>query len=427
MNEQLSPFASHPHRRVQILHHYMCAMEQGDVDTISVVLQAAEQDAALERMLLEANEVYQQVDYTAVQADDLLEAQQLLRSTIAPDPEIQTEKISSLTFAKDDAAWDTPVTPIQLPESHHKSASQISESTQPATQERMRQRATSLRWYRTHPGWIAATLAASLIVLLLLPHTSALADQFLSLFRVQQFKAVHVTRQELSKHSVPTLEDLGTIQFQEHSFSVHRHLTKAQAAQMINFPILLPGLLPPGVHNNPTFSVIGSSQGTFTFSEAKTHAYLIKNGFTRVEIPTQLDGSTYQINTGAGVEAMYGPENNLSFIVMELPSPIAQATGHASLQELRNFVLSLPNVPPQLAAQLKQIDIHSGTVPLPIPSGIDAQSITMHGAAGLLLTSTTKKLVSSSMVVWQMNGIIYAVGSAIPDTKQLLAAANSLR
>lgn len=417
MNEQLSPFASHPHRRVQLLHRYICAMEHGDAETISAVLHVTEQDAALERMILEINEVYQHVDHTAVQHDDMARAQKLLRSTIAADPEIQTEKLSSLSFKKCDATGGTPATPIKPPYAHSTA------TTQGMTQQKM----PSLQKYRAHLSWSAAVVAAGLIVLLLLPHTSALADQFLSLFRVQQFTAVHVTRQEFSKHPIPTLEELGTIRFQERSFNVRRRLNQAQAAQMINFPILLPGSLPTGVTDKPTFSIIGSSQGTFTFSSTKTRAYLIKNGYTSVQIPAQLDGSTYQINTGAGVEAIYGPQNNASFIVMEIPSPIAQATGKASLQELRNFVLSLPNMPPQLAAQLKQIDLHSGTVPLPIPSGIDAQTITVHGASGLLLTSGTKKLASSSMVVWQMNGIIYAVGSSIPNTKQLLLSANSLR
>src|SRR5258708_19709154 len=79
MNEPLTPAVQ---QRIQILHRYMCAMESGDVDTIATVLSQAEQDDALEHMILEANEVYQREDQTIVRPADVALAQQLLFTTI---------------------------------------------------------------------------------------------------------------------------------------------------------------------------------------------------------------------------------------------------------------------------------------------------------------------------------------------------------
>lgn len=40
-------------RRIQALHHYVIALAHGDLDGVARILQEAEQDSVLERMLLE--------------------------------------------------------------------------------------------------------------------------------------------------------------------------------------------------------------------------------------------------------------------------------------------------------------------------------------------------------------------------------------
>jgi hypothetical protein len=240
--------------------------------------------------------------------------------------------------------------------------------------------------------------------------------------------------QTLSSHPIPTFDDLGTLQIQPDSLHAHENLTEAQAARMVNFPILLPTSLPRGIPGTPDFSVIDAGHATFTFSASKTHAFFVKNGYGNVNIPANLDGATFEITTTAGIVIAYGNQTTTQFMVVEVPSPVVRATGNASLQELRDVALSLPGLPPQLVAQLRQIDLNSGIVPLPIPTGVNSQSITVHGTSGLLLTSnisTTiqqlKKFPAGSAVVWQTHGIIYALGGTIADTNQLLTSANSLR
>jgi hypothetical protein len=281
-----------------------------------------------------------------------------------------------------------------------------------------------------------AAIAAVLVAVLLLPNSGALANQILSLFRVQQFQPIQVTKQEvqtLSTRPIPTFEDLGTLQIQSNSLQTHDNLTEAQAAQMVNFPILVPNALPRGISGTSDFSVIDAGHATFTFNTSKAHAFFVKNGYGNVNIPANLDGATFDITTTAGVLMAYGNQATTQFMVVEFPSPVVRATGNASLQELRDVALSLPGLPAQLVAQLKQIDLNSGVVPLPIPTGVNSQSITVHGTTGLLLTSnisTTieqlKKFPAGSAVVWQAHGIIYALGGTISDTNQLLNSANSL-
>ncbi len=383
-------------------------MESGDVDTIAAVLREAEQDAELERMVLEFNEVYQQEDSTLAQPADVALVQQLLLDTTPAVRAADTERVPVQSL---DRKVPTQVLPAR--------------------------KIAPRKWYRTRRNWLVAAVAAVLIALLLLPNSGALANQMLSFFRVQQFQPVQVTKQDvktLSSRPIPSLEDLGTIHIQPGSLQTHDNLTEAQAAHMVNFSILLPHSLPRGVPATPDFGVIDGGHATFAFSASKAHAYFVKNGYGNVNIPANLDGATFDITTNAGVVIAYSNQTDTQFMVVEVPSPVVRATGKASLEELRDVVLSLPGLPPQLVTTLKQIDLSSGVAPLPVPSGVNSQSITVHNTTGLLLTSSVsttieqiKKFPAGSVVVWQTNGIIYAVGGTVSDTNQLVTSADSLR
>jgi hypothetical protein len=135
-----------------------------------------------------------------------------------------------------------------------------------------------------------------------------------------------------------------------------------------------------------------------------------------------LDGAKYTVSVSSGVEMNYGSRDKV-FLVIEIPGPTIRAASSASLNELRDFMLSLPNLPPQLVSQLRQIDLNSGTIPIPIPPQISAQRVTIHGASGLLLADNTP---IGGAVVWQTRGMIYALGGNIGNAAQLMAAANTL-
>jgi hypothetical protein len=294
----------------------------------------------------------------------------------------------------------------------------------------------SPKWYASRKSWIAASAAAILIVILLVPGTSALASQLLSLFRVQSFQPVQVTHQDvtaLAQYSAPRVDDLGSIQFQANSFQMRNNLTKDQAVKSVKFPVVFPGQLPDGVSNSPAYSVVEAGHGVFTFSATKLHAYLVKNGHGNVKIPANLDGATFDVTTTAGVVIKYGYHGGNPFVIVEMPSPVLRATGSASLEQLQDFLLSLPGLPASLVAQLKQIDLSKGTMPIPVPAGVDAHTVTVKGASGVLLNSTKTATIENieqfpvgSVVVWQTKNILYAVGGITTNTTQLLATANSI-
>jgi hypothetical protein len=314
-----------------------------------------------------------------------------------------------------------PVTALAKLNTHLRETASPSKSA-PALQALPAAKKSSPIWRQLRRNWVAAVAAAILLALLILPNASALADQFLSLFRVQQFQPVNIDPRDLASHPLPGIQDFGTWQVSANSLKLQNNLTKAQAQRLVTFPIALPAHLPQGLVHNPAFAVVQGGQLTFTFSVAKTHAYLVRNGHGNMSIPANLDGAKYSVSVAPGVEMSFDSRDKY-FMVIEIPSPTIRATGNASLNELRDFMLSLPNLPPQVVAQLRQIDLNSGTIPIPVPPQFTAQRVTVHGASGLLLADNTP---IGGIVVWQTHGMIYALGGDIGNAAQLLTTANSL-
>ncbi len=293
--------------------------------------------------------------------------------------------------------------------------------------------------------WLVAAVAAALVALLVLSNAGALASQFLALFSVQQFQPVSVDPQNFRNGIGEDLQSFGDVSINSGNLSDIQHPTQAQVEQSLNFKLLLPGHLPPGVGHAVQFTFIDRADGTFTFNTAKARAYLAQTGQSSVSIPPQLDGATFTITLSPGVIINYGNQcqrqdqsastsssntaalgcsGGKPFYIGEIPSPVIQATGKASLKDLRDFVLSLPKLSPGARMLLQDVNLNTGVVPLPIPPQIQAQQVMIHGAPGVLMTDPS---LSLGAVIWQTCGIIYVVAGATSRDAQLLDSANSLR
>jgi len=180
---------------------------------------------------------------------------------------------------------------------------------------------------------------------------------------------------------------------------------------------------------------------TFIFRASEARAYLEKHGINNVSIPAQLDGATYTITWQPGVIINYvkscppgdtsgadtlspGQCSGVPFYIAEIPSPVVQGVGNASLEELRNFFISLPGQSSPVRTLLGDIDLNTGTVPLPIPPQVNARQITAHGSPGALLTDNS---LGVGAVIWQAGGVIYIVAGTTSNTSELMDAANSLQ
>jgi hypothetical protein len=288
-------------------------------------------------------------------------------------------------------------------------------------------------------GWIVAAVAAALIALLVLPNAGVLANEFLSMFQPKQFQPVAVNPQNLSTSLLSDLQNFGRIDYQNMGRGMTSDQTEEQVKDAIHFPLLLPTHLPAGVSSTPKFSLFEGGNATFTFDATEARAYMSRKGYKNVSIPANLDGSNYSITMSTGAIVTYQPTScqsqtksektgstqcMFSLVLAEIPSPVIQASSNsASLSQLRDFFVSLPDQSNEVRTLLQHVDIQNGIVPLPIPPQLHAQQVTAHGSSAVLVSEQSLKI---SAVLWQSQGIIYLLAAQTGNSTELLETANSL-
>lgn len=134
MDKQGNPF----NHRIVALYRYIKALEQGDSETVMLVLSEAEQDHVLEQMILEMNTIYQEIDQTAPSAPEVAQAYQQwlapLMDNILSCPTSQNEAYALYTRTlpidvpyqqiEDELSTMEKQTAVSMPESTNRGSSQ---------------------------------------------------------------------------------------------------------------------------------------------------------------------------------------------------------------------------------------------------------------------------------------------------------------
>jgi hypothetical protein len=270
-------------------------------------------------------------------------------------------------------------------------------------------------------GTGAAATVAALVGALTLTPAGSFAQSFISIFQPKSVTAVQVTSADLRK--LQGLSRLGTIHVPGGESSQSAG-TAAAAGTLAGMHVVGPATLPAGVPNTVKYQVQPSTSASFTFSAAKARQEAVRSGKSLPAMPVAMDGSTLQVTLGAGVIAVYGQKNDLpALVVGQMKAPTVSSTG-VSAQQMENYLLSLPEVSPQLAAQIRAIGKPSSVLALPIPIDLaHSQDVQIQGVKGVAVGDNTGL---GSVAIWEKDGIIYGVGGALTQD-QVLAVANGLR
>ena len=415
MNEQEK---ARVHQRVRALYRYTNAMEQGECEAVSAVLEEARQDPTLERIVLELNEVYRIEDHAIVYSDEIEQAQAMLLDVFAVSMDEQSMLAPSQELSKSDT--EKAARPVSL----------VPARTQTASRRPVR------KW---HQSRAAALVAVALLALLIVPALSAFAPQFLALFRPQQFTAVKSSSfrdpEQVARNLESFLQRLGDNTTENYASQQLANPTLSQSAaeQQVHFPIQLPGVLPAGVGHVLQFTATPSDQEEFTFDAARTRAYLHQSNQSGITIPAQLDGATFKVTLNAGMVVAYYQQcasasgklqcsGGTPFLVTEVPDPTIQAADNTSLSTLRTFLLALPKLPEDVRSLLQNVDVNSGVVPVPLPQGASSTQTSVKGASALLVT-----LSGNGGIIWESQDIVYIILAEHASSSQIQDSANSMK
>ncbi|MCM8749429.1 hypothetical protein NET02_09745 [Thermomicrobiaceae bacterium CFH 74404] len=285
----------------------------------------------------------------------------------------------------------------------------------------------------------AAGIAAVAVLALVVTLTpfGALADEFVNRFRVQQFAAITVPMEAVAAMTAQTemlppeqreamhqeLEQIAqfTTTFEEESMREVGSLD--EAATLLGREPAAPGELPAAVSGaSPRYFVGEAGTASVTIDVARAREMLARLGvqFASLPDPAVAPTVTVTLNVPASAAQVYESGDQM-LVVAEMGSPELILPETIDPELLREDLLSLPGLPPELVAQIRAVRDWRETLIIPVPADASTRQVTLHGASGLLIEAP-----EGSAVLWQKDGVLHAVGGTM-DGETVLSVAESVR
>jgi hypothetical protein len=247
----------------------------------------------------------------------------------------------------------------------------------------------------------------------------AAAADWLPIFHTEQVTAVQVQPSDIV--ALPDLSSYGDLKVVSEPH-VHQVDGPAAAAEATGLDVPLVRQLPAGVTGDPSFTVGGQLVAEFTFSAAKAQQ-AAKGGEALPPVPAGLDGSTFRLAAGPGVAETWSEARGVpALVVARVTAPTAFSSG-VPFETARDYLLSLPGLPADLAAQLRDFTADGSTLPIPVPAQmVDTSTASVHGHQATVLASRDGALTG---VVWVQDGVVTAVAGSLSED-EVLAVARAL-
>jgi|UPI00047A7EFF hypothetical protein len=249
----------------------------------------------------------------------------------------------------------------------------------------------------------------------------AAANDWLPIFQTERVAPLEVSSTELVK--VPDLSAYGDVVF-THPPQTKQVSDAGAAAGYTGLAVPEVSDLPQGVTGDPTYQVADQVEATFTFSAAKAAQAAAAAGEALPPPPPGLDGSRLRVQAGPALAAVWSqPTGVPTLVVARAVAPTVDSSG-VPFETVRDYLLSLPGLPDDLAAQLRDLSADGGTLPLPVPAEmVTSSTADVGGAQATVLTSRNGLFAG---VVWVRDGVMTGVAGSL-SADELLTVARGLR
>ncbi len=264
----------------------------------------------------------------------------------------------------------------------------------------------------------AAVLAVALV---LTGAGTAAANDWLQIFRTEQVAPLSITTADLV--ALPDLSAYGELAVAG-SPDVRSVLDAETAAAQTGLDVPEVAELPGGVTGEPVYQVVGELSATFTFSAERAERAAAEAGEPLPPVPPGVDGSSVRLVAGPGVAQVWTSATGApALVVGRATAPTAFASG-VSFEQVRDYLLSLPGLPDDIADQLRTFAADGSTLPLPVPADeVTTTSAEVGGVRATVLATRDRTLAA---VVWVEDGVVTVVAGALDDS-EVLEIARGLR
>jgi hypothetical protein len=274
---------------------------------------------------------------------------------------------------------------------------------------------------RWRPALRSPRIAAVAVATLLAGAGAAAAADWLQIFRAERVAPIKVTQADLIK--LPDLSSYGELDVTR--IPEIREVDDAAAAQArTKLAVPQVGELPRGVSGEPTFQAGGQVIGEFTFSAEQAAAVARDSGEDLPAPPPGLDGSRFRLAAGPGLAMVWESGRGVpALVVARAVAPTAESSG-VPFATARDYLLTLPMLSDDVAAQLRRFSGDGRTLPLPVPSeDVESARADVGGTPATVLTAKDGTMAG---VVWVGDGIVNVVAGSLSGD-EVLSVARGLR
>lgn len=264
-------------------------------------------------------------------------------------------------------------------------------------------------------------VAAFAVAIVLGGAGTAAANDWLQIFRTEQISPVSFSTADLI--SLPDLSAYGDVVVTGGD-EPHEVPNAAAAAAETGLDVPEVTTLPRGVSGQPLYQVGGEVSATFIFSAERAAQAAAEAGERLPPPPSGLDGSRLRLNAGPGLAMIWsGAADVPALIVGRAVAPTAFSSG-LPYEIVRDYLLSLPGLPDDVAAQLRTFTADGSTLPLPVPADeVTTSAAEVRGMPATVLVTRDRTL---AVVLWVDDGVLSAVAGAL-DADEVLSIAEDLR
>jgi hypothetical protein len=282
-----------------------------------------------------------------------------------------------------------------------------------------------------------AAVAAITIALSFAPVRSFAAD-LLNIFRVEKMEVVTVSPEDVQQMEqqmkkldgknggMADIKNFGKIESTGFNRATE-DMTIADAEKAAGFDLSLPAKIGDRAQE-PMANVTKGSEVSLTLDIAKANKMIESFGGEMV-LPNELDGKKFTIRIPTVVAVDYSKTGDKVMIAQGRSPELVLPDGVDPLA-VRSALLSIPMIPDNIKQQIEAIQDWKHTLIIPNVNG-SSQKVDVNGTEGVFIqppkdVKGVAKAGNEGGLIWQKDGIIYAVGGNI-DLAQAQEIAASLK
>lgn len=325
---------------------------------------------------------------------------------------------SELAAAREDATVAAAALDLELTTDVDAGWGRLSRAVAEQRPPRRARIARGRRWRTALRNPVVAGVAA---VAILAGAGAAAATGWLQIFRTEQVAPITAPEAELV--TLPELSDFGDVEVLQ-AINTREVADAAAVREATGLDVPAVAELPRGVTGEPRYQVIDRVSALFTFSAQKAAAFSAAKGATLPPPPEGLDGSQFQFVAGPGFAAFWSDGRPVpAMVVARITAPVVYSSG-VPFETARQYLLSLPVLPEDVAAQLRNFT-GDGTT-LPLFTSAEHMATSAADVAGSPATVLASRDGVFAGVVWVDDGVVTGVAGSL-SVDEVLAVARGLR